>query len=86
MVPIVIGAATWGQEWRGRTVRAWYDNAAVVSAINLRGINNISADALSRNDLPLFRSYHPQANPEPTATPTALLDIQTLDRAVEYYF
>ena len=30
MVLIVIAAATWGRNWRGKTVRAWCDNAAVV--------------------------------------------------------
>lgn len=111
MVPIVIAVATWGRQWRGRTVRAWYDNAAVVSTINhgssrnqdtmhltrclafisakygvhivalhIRGINNTCADALSRNDLPLFRSLHPQADPEPTAIPAALLDLLVITK------
>lgn len=34
MVPIVITAATWGRDWRGEAVKAWCDNAAVVSTIN----------------------------------------------------
>ena len=34
MVPIVIAAAVWGPQWRGKTVRAQCDNAAVVTIIN----------------------------------------------------
>ena len=34
LAPIVIAAAIWGSEWRGKTVRAQCDNEAVISIIN----------------------------------------------------
>ncbi len=34
LVPIVVAAALWGSEWRGQTVLARCDNAAVVAIIN----------------------------------------------------
>ncbi len=34
LVPIVLAAAVWGPRWKGKTVRARCDNAAVVSIIN----------------------------------------------------
>ena len=34
LVPIVLGAAVWGREWRGRTVHVWCDNSAVVAILN----------------------------------------------------
>ena len=34
LVPIVLAAALWGPKWKGKTVRARCDNAAVVSIIN----------------------------------------------------
>lgn len=33
LLPIVIGAALWGEQWRGKTIRCWCDNAAVVAII-----------------------------------------------------
>ena len=33
-MPIVIAAALWGKRWKGRTVRAQCDNAAVVAIVN----------------------------------------------------
>ena len=33
LLPIVIGAALWGEQWRGQTVRCLCDNAAVVAVI-----------------------------------------------------
>jgi hypothetical protein len=111
MVPIVVAAAIWGKSWRGKTIRAWCDNAAVVSTINhgssrnqdtmhltrclafisakldihfvashIKGIHNSCADALSRNNLSLFRALYPQANPEPTAIPEALLDLLVITK------
>ena len=96
--------------WWGKTVRAWCDNAAVVSTINhrssqnqdtmnltrclafisakldihivashIRAINNTLANALSRNNLSLFRSLYPQASPEPTAIPLDLLVVTKPD-------
>lgn len=34
LVPIVLAAAVWGHQWKGKTIRARCDNAAVVSIIN----------------------------------------------------
>lgn len=48
LVPIVIGAAIWGEEWRGQTVRVWCDNAAVVSTINRGSSRNREAMHLAR--------------------------------------
>ena len=45
-----------------------------LSARHIKGADNILADALSRDNLPLFRSLHPQAEPFPTPIPAALLD------------
>ncbi len=46
-----------------------------LEAAHIRGTNNAKADALSRNNVSLFRHLHPQANKEPTAIPEALLDL-----------
>ena len=106
LAPIVLAAMIWGQYWKGKTVRARCDNAAVVaivnagtsksphamnlvrclsflaatfdfrvSAVHLSGIDNVLADALSRNNLPLFLSLHPQANQEAAPIPSAALDL-----------
>ena len=34
LLPIVIAAAVWGEDWRGKIVQVRCDNAAVVSIIN----------------------------------------------------
>lgn len=34
LVPIVLAAAVWGDQWKGKTVRAECDNEAVVAIIN----------------------------------------------------
>ena len=111
MVPVVIAAVIWGNSWRGKTVRVWSDNAAVVSTINsgvsrnqdtmhlarclafitaklelhlvashISGVRNVLADALSRDNLPLFRSLYPQANPRPTPISDSLLDLLLVSR------
>ena len=49
-------------------------------ASHVPGVLNCSADALSRNNLPLFRSLHPQGNQEQTAIPDALLDLLIISR------
>ncbi len=46
-----------------------------ISAVHLRGIHNTLADALSRNNLPLFHSLHPQANRDAAPIPMAALDL-----------
>jgi len=33
LLPIVIGAALWGEQWRGKTIKCWCDNAAVVAVL-----------------------------------------------------
>jgi hypothetical protein len=67
-----------------------------MEAVHIRGVNNILADSLSRDNHPLFQSLYPQASstatPVPGATPRhaapiqAGLDLQELDRTVEFYF
>ena len=44
-------------------------------ASHIRGSNNTKADALSRDNLPVFRSLHPQALTEPTYIPEEVLDL-----------
>lgn len=43
-----------------------------ISACHIAGSHNLSADALSRNNLRLFFSTNPQASPQPTAIPPDL--------------
>ena len=43
-----------------------------LSAEHVAGVDNTLADALSRNNLPLFRSLHPQASACPTPIPRPL--------------
>ena len=45
-----------------------------LSAQHIKGADNTLADALSRDNLPLFHSLHPQAEPVPTPIPAAILD------------
>ncbi len=111
LVPIVIAAALWGPEWRGQTVMAWCDNAAVVTIVtkgqsrdkeamhltrclafmlaeheiilkasHIKAVENIRADALSRNEVDKFRFHHPQAAREPVVIPEALLDLLLVKR------
>ena len=44
-------------------------------ASHIKGQLNTAADALSRNNVPLFKSLHSQAHPVSTDTPAALLDL-----------
>jgi hypothetical protein len=44
-------------------------------ARHIAGINNIAADALSRDKLPVFFQCQPQANPSPPPLPPALLKL-----------
>ena len=111
MVPIVIAAAVWGPQWKGKTVMAQCDNSAVVTIISngtsrdqdimhlmrclafiaakfefniwaqhIKGVDNTLADALSRNDLPLFISLHSQASQLPTTIPAPLLNLLIVSR------
>jgi len=36
LIPIIIAAVTWGNEWKGSVITAFYDNIAVVSVLNMR--------------------------------------------------
>ncbi len=47
----------------------------LLSATHLAGIENSLADALSRDHLSFFFTYHPQANQFPSPIPSALLDL-----------
>ena len=46
-----------------------------LSAKHILGSENVSADALSRNNLPLFFLQNPFASPEPTPLPPPLLKL-----------
>ena len=51
----------------------FYDITLV--ARHLPGVSNAAADALSRDNLPLFMSLNPQASPMPTVISAALQDM-----------
>ena len=44
-------------------------------ASHVKGHTDTAADALSRNNVSLFRSVHPQAHPLPTPITVGLLDL-----------
>ena len=44
-------------------------------AVHIKGVHNTRADALSRNNAPLFHSLCPQADPEPSVLPEVVLDL-----------
>ena len=62
-----------------------------VRATHLSGIQNTLADALSRDNLPLFCAWrpapsaHPGSRAGPDSSQRTRLDSQGLDRAVDYY-
>ena len=109
LAPIVLAAAVWGKEWKGKTVRCRCDNAAVVAIlrsnsskhplvmhllrclsffvahyqlyldpVHLPGRCNEAADALSRDNLPLFLQLVPTADPAPTHIPENILEALVL--------
>ena len=47
-------------------------------ASHIKGVDNILADALSRDNLSLFRSRYPRANSSPAIIPEAVLDLLLL--------
>ena len=49
-------------------------------AVHIRGVDNLLADALSRDKCALFLQLFPQASPQPTAIPAALLDLIILTK------
>ena len=51
-----------------------------ISASHIPGTHNNTADALSRNQLPLFLSIIPQADKHPTHIPQELLQLLLIDR------
>ncbi len=53
--------------------QAEFEVALVAS--HIRGVENVLADVLSRNEWGKFRNRCPQAAAEPTAIPEALLDL-----------
>ncbi len=48
LAPIVVAAAVWGDSWRGKTVRVYCDNSAVVSIVNRGTTKNQEAMHLIR--------------------------------------
>ena len=52
----------------------------LISAVHLAGTRNTLADALSRNNLPLFFKHYPQANHKPSTIPYNLLDLLVLSK------
>ena len=111
LLPLVVSAAVWGSQWRGNTIRARCDNAAVVAIIrsgyskdplamqlirnlffitahynllivtvHVPGVENVAADALSRDNLSLFRSQVRHAQPDPTVIPAELLQLLVSSR------
>ena len=49
-------------------------------ATHIKGIDNVQADVLSRDNLPLFCSLHPLANQDGAAIPQSLLDLLILSK------
>ena len=49
-------------------------------ASHIKGVDNTLADALSRDNLPLFRSLYPQAFQDPAAIPEPLLDLLVVSK------
>ena len=47
---------------------------------HIKGVDNMLADALSRDNLPLFRSLHIQADKDATPIPESLLDLMILSK------
>ena len=55
-------------------------NNLLITAAHLPGSLNQVADALSRNNLPLFSTVYPQADPHPSVIPPALIDLLVLSK------
>ncbi len=113
MLPIVIAAAVWGSRWRGLTMKARCDNAAVVATVrsgsckkrhtmhfrrclayleamgefvlvadHIRGVDNVVADALSRDNVSLAHSVMQEAREDAEVIPPSLLALLTASDAV----
>ena len=48
LLPIVVASAVWGQQWQGKTIRVWCDNAAVVAILRSGWSKDILAMHLMR--------------------------------------
>ncbi len=106
LLPIVMAAAIWGEQWQNKSVLCRCDNLAAVhiinsgtssdahalallrclhfvtakfniilSAVHLPGVDNVLADALSRDNLAYFFLHNPQASPLPSLIPVPLMDL-----------
>ena len=51
-----------------------------MQATHVRGTDNVSADALSRDNATLFHILNPQAYPQPTPIPVEALDLILLHK------
>ncbi len=51
-----------------------------IFATHIKGVDNTLADALSQNNLTLFRTLCPQAEKEPVAIPVPLLDLLVVSK------
>ena len=49
-------------------------------ASHIKGQHNKIADALSLDNVPLFRTFYPQAQLHPTVIPSALLDLLIVEK------
>ncbi len=108
LLPIVIAAVVWGEQWKGSTIKAWCDNSAVVATIrtgsckekramhlrrclafveavrsvtigadHIKGVDNVVADALSRDKLEVALSYMQAPEERPTEIPEGLVELLT---------
>ena len=106
LLPVVVSAAIWGEQWEGQSVRFLSDNQATVSVLvgrtardahmchllrclvfleakyefgyraeHIPGRDNKAADALSRDNLSVFFSLHPQAPTTHTVLPPSLVEL-----------
>ena len=51
-----------------------------MEATHIKGADNLLADALSRDNLPLFQSLYPQADQEASQIPESLIDMLILSK------
>ncbi len=74
LAPIVMAAAVWGVQWRGRKVLFQSDNSAAIAS-HIAGISNTVADALSRNRADTLHTLFPAANASPSPIPLSLQEL-----------
>jgi len=106
LIPVVLAAASFGNQWAGKVVQFVVDNKAVVdvlnstfcsdthlmhlirllvffagkynfwfTAVHIPGKRNVIADALSRNNVSLFRSQAPEADCHPAQLSASLVSL-----------